>query len=67
MGGDGQGRIQGVFVGPRETFMDMNRAIAQQKMKPVVDKVFPFEEAREALEFAAAGKHFGKGCIRVNE
>lgn len=60
-------RVQGVFVGPRESFEDMNRAIAQHKMRPVVDKVFPFDEARQALDYVAAGKHFGKVCITVSE
>ena len=60
-------RIQGVFVGPRETFLDMNRAIAQHKLKPVVDKVFPFDEAQQALNYVASGSHFGKVCIRVSE
>ncbi len=58
-------RIQGVFVGPRESFEAMNRALSQHKMKPVVDKVFAFDEAREAMEHVYAGKHFGKVCIRV--
>jgi NADPH:quinone reductase-like Zn-dependent oxidoreductase len=30
-----------------------------------VDRVFPFESAREAFEFLAAGKHFGKVVIQV--
>lgn len=60
-------RIQGVFVGPRESFEDMNRALALNKLKPVVDKVFAFDDAREALEYAAAGKHFGKVCIKVSD
>ena len=60
-------RIQGVFVGPRETFLDMNRAIAQHKIKPVVDKVFPFDEAQQALNYVASGSHFGKVCISVSE
>lgn len=60
-------RIQGVFVGPRETFEDMNRAIAKHELKPVVDKVFGFDEAQEALNYVAAGSHFGKVCIRVGD
>ena len=60
-------RIQGVFVGPRESFEDMNRAIAQHKLKPVIDKTFPFDEARQALEYVRDGKHFGKVCISVND
>lgn len=57
-------RIQGVLVGSREMFEDMNRAIALHKMKPVVDRVFPFEEAREAFLHMQSAAHFGKICIQ---
>jgi NADPH:quinone reductase-like Zn-dependent oxidoreductase len=57
-------RIQGVLVGSREMFEDMNRAIALHKMKPVVDRVFEFEHAREAFLHMQSGAHFGKICIR---
>jgi NADPH:quinone reductase-like Zn-dependent oxidoreductase len=56
--------IQGIFVGSREMFEAMNRAIAVQKIKPVIDKVFPFAEAREALHYMASGAHFGKVVIQ---
>lgn len=58
-------RIQGVFVGSRAMFEDMNRAITQHRMKPVIDRVFPFEQAREALRYLEAGAHFGKVVISV--
>jgi NADPH:quinone reductase-like Zn-dependent oxidoreductase len=57
-------RIQGVLVGSREMFEDMNRAIALHEMKPVVDRVFEFEEAREAFLHMQSAQHFGKICIR---
>ena len=57
-------KLQGIFVGSRQGFEEMNRAIARHQLKPVVDKVFPFKEARAALEHLAAGKHFGKICLR---
>ncbi len=57
-------RIQGIIVGSRSTFEDMNRAIAFHKMKPVVDKVFSFEKTREAFETMANGSHFGKISIK---
>ena len=60
-------RIQGVFVGPREHFEAMNRAITLHQLKPVVDKVFPFDEAREALDYVGSGSHFGKVVISVND
>jgi NADPH:quinone reductase-like Zn-dependent oxidoreductase len=57
-------RVQGVFVGSRDMFEAMNRAVEVGKMKPVVDRVFQFSEAREALKFMESGAHFGKICIR---
>lgn len=58
-------RIQGVFVGPRESFEEMNRAITQHKLKPVIDRTFPFKDVRAALDYTIAGKHFGKVCVTV--
>ncbi|MGA9523193.1 MAG: NAD(P)-dependent alcohol dehydrogenase [Myxococcaceae bacterium] len=58
-------RMQGIFVGSRQMFEDMNRAIEINRLKPVVDRVFPFEEAREALRYMESGSHFGKIVIRM--
>ncbi len=57
-------RVQGIYVGSREMFEAMNRAIALHKLHPHVDRVFPFHEAREALKYMESGAHFGKICIR---
>jgi NADPH:quinone reductase-like Zn-dependent oxidoreductase len=43
----------------------MNRALVASELRPVVDRVFGFEEPRAALEHMAAGAHFGKVCLRV--
>src|SRR5205085_11070640 len=58
-------RLQGIFVGSREMFEAMNRAIAVSRLRPVVDRTFPFREARQALQYMESGSHFGKVCIRV--
>jgi NADPH:quinone reductase-like Zn-dependent oxidoreductase len=58
-------RLQGIFVGSKEMFEDMNRAIALNRMRPVVDRTYQFEEAAQALAFVESGQHFGKVCIRV--
>ena len=57
-------RVQGIFVGSRAMFENMNRAIALHQMKPVVDKAFPFEEAAKALAHMESGAHFGKIVVR---
>ena len=56
-------RVQGVIVASRETFEAMNRAIAQHRLRPVVDRVFPFTEAREALAWMASQQHVGKVVV----
>ncbi|MBO0722755.1 MAG: NAD(P)-dependent alcohol dehydrogenase [Blastocatellia bacterium] len=57
-------RIQGILVGSRQMFEDMNRAIAANGLKPVIDRTFPFEDALEALKFMESGAHFGKIVIK---
>lgn len=56
-------RVQGIFVGSRLMFEDMNRAIEAHRLTPVIDRVFPFEEAREAYAHQASATHFGKVAI----
>lgn len=58
-------RVQGIFVGSRVMFEAMNRAIALHHLKPVIDRVFPFAEVRDALRHMESGAHFGKICVRV--
>ena len=58
-------RVQGVLVGSREQFEAMNRAIAGHELRPVVDRVFGFDEARDAFAHLAAGRHFGKVVLRT--
>jgi NADPH:quinone reductase-like Zn-dependent oxidoreductase len=59
-----QVRLQGVTVGSRDGFEAMNRAIAQHKLAPVIDKVFAFEQLKEAMAHLKSGAHFGKICLR---
>jgi len=58
-------RVQGILVGHREAFEQMCRAISQHKLRPVVDRVFEFGQAREAFEHLASGAHFGKIVVRI--
>ena len=56
-------RIQGILVGSREGFEMMNRCITQHEIRPVIDRVFPFDESREALVYMSGGRHVGKICV----
>ena len=58
-------RVQGIFVGSRAMFEDMNRAIAAHSLHPVVDRTFPFAEAPAALRHLESGAHFGKVVVAI--
>jgi NADPH:quinone reductase-like Zn-dependent oxidoreductase len=51
-------------VGNREHFEAMNRAIGINGLRPVIDRVFDFDDARAAFEYFAAARHIGKVVIR---
>ena len=57
--------VQGISVGSTQTFETMNRAIATNAIKPVVDKVFGFNEVHAAYRHMASGLHFGKIVIQT--
>jgi NADPH:quinone reductase-like Zn-dependent oxidoreductase len=59
-------RVQGTFVGHRQSFEALNRAFTLHGIHPVVDRVFPFAEARAAFEYLQSSAHFGKVVIRVD-
>ncbi|WP_445635320.1 NAD(P)-dependent alcohol dehydrogenase [Nostoc sp. DSM 114161] len=58
--------VQGIYVGSREMFEAMNQTIQQHQIKPIIDRVFPFAEAREAYHYLKSAAHFGKVVISVN-
>lgn len=58
--------VRGILVGSKLQFGDMNKAIDARKIKPVVDKVFGFEEAKEAYQYLWDQKHVGKVVIQVS-
>jgi NADPH:quinone reductase-like Zn-dependent oxidoreductase len=63
----GNVRVQGIYVGSVEMFEAMNRAITINKLKPVIDRVFPFAESREALRYMESAQHFGKIVISLEK
>ena len=60
-----QVQVKGIYVGSRAHFEKMNRAIAANNLQPVVDRVFPFDQVRQALQTMEAADHFGKIVIQV--
>jgi NADPH:quinone reductase-like Zn-dependent oxidoreductase len=57
--------IQGIYVGSRAMFEEMNAAITKAKLRPVIDRVFSFDQAREAFQHMQSASHFGKIVIQM--
>jgi NADPH:quinone reductase-like Zn-dependent oxidoreductase len=60
-------KLQGIFVGSRQMFEQMNLMICQHThLQPVIDKVFDFGEVKDALKHMESGSHFGKIVVKIN-
>jgi D-arabinose 1-dehydrogenase-like Zn-dependent alcohol dehydrogenase len=57
--------VSGVYVGSREDFEAMNDFISEQKIRPLIDRVFEFEDATAAYEYMENGDFMGKIVIRL--
>jgi NADPH:quinone reductase-like Zn-dependent oxidoreductase len=57
--------IRNIAVGDRAGLQDLVRVVESAGVKPVIDRVFPFAEAREAFAHLQKGAHVGKVAIRV--
>ncbi|WP_327144054.1 zinc-dependent alcohol dehydrogenase family protein [Nocardia sp. NBC_01327] len=57
--------LRRIAVGSRADFEGMNRAIAEHRMRPVIDRIFPFDQAVEAYRYFNEGDPFGKVVITI--
>lgn len=58
--------LRGVVVGSREQLQDMLACFAADEIRPVIDRMFEFEKAREAYEYLWSESHMGKVVIRIS-
>jgi NADPH:quinone reductase-like Zn-dependent oxidoreductase len=58
-------RLQGVYVGNRRMFDDMNAALALNQIHPVIDQLFDFDDARTAYNVMRGAGHFGKLVVSI--
>lgn len=57
--------FRNITVGDRAALLEFNRAVAASGLRPVIDRVFDFEAARDAFRHLESGAHMGKVVIRV--
>jgi NADPH:quinone reductase-like Zn-dependent oxidoreductase len=58
-------RVTGIYVGSRADFEAMNRFMTEHKIRPLIDKVFPFEESPQAFDLMDNGSYLGKIVIKL--
>jgi len=58
--------ILGSTMANQREFEEVMKLVFMGRLKPVVDKVFPLEKAREAHEYLARGEHFGKVVLSMD-
>ena len=57
--------LSGIYVGDVASFEAFTRFLDATKIKPVIDRVFPFDEARAAYQYMQSGAHMGKVVISI--
>jgi NADPH:quinone reductase-like Zn-dependent oxidoreductase len=57
--------LRGIFVGGREHFEGLMKAVSVNRLKPIIDKVFNFDSAPRAYEYLKSAQHFGKVVITI--
>jgi NADPH:quinone reductase-like Zn-dependent oxidoreductase len=57
--------LRGIFVGGREVFDGLMKAVAFSRLRPVIDRTFDFDEAPQAYEYLRSAQHVGKVVLRI--
>ncbi len=55
--------IQGILVGNKKQYVEMNEFFTKHKLRPIIDQAFSFAQSLEALQYLKSQSHFGKVCI----
>jgi NADPH:quinone reductase-like Zn-dependent oxidoreductase len=63
----GAKRLIGIVVGSRAMFEDLTRFVTAAHIRPAIDRVFEFGQAREAVAYLSSAGHFGKVVIDVGQ
>ena len=57
--------LKGIIVGSRRMMVDLLQAMDTHRVQPVIDRVYDFAQANEALEYFRRAGKVGKVVIRV--
>ncbi len=59
--------VRGIYMESAQELQDLARAMEAWGLKPCVDKVFSFEESKDAYKYVKAQKHIGKVVVSLGE
>ncbi len=59
-------KVVGSTMSNQREFREVMTLIFQKKLKPIIDKVFPLNEVREAEKYLREGNQFGKVLLKIN-
>jgi zinc-binding alcohol dehydrogenase/oxidoreductase len=57
--------IHGTTMGTRDEFLSMLDFVESRKLKPIIDKVYPLDQAEEAMHRMEKGDQFGKIVLKI--
>ena len=57
--------IHGTTMGTRDEFLSMLDFVESRKLKPIIDTVYPLEQAEEAMRRMEKGDQFGKIVLKI--
>lgn len=55
--------LRRIATGSQAHFLELNQAVRVHRLRPVIDRVFPFDRVPDALEYRGSGRGFGKVII----
>ncbi len=58
--------IKGSTMGNQGEFREVMDLVLKGILNPIIDKVFPFEQARDAEKYLSEGNQFGKILLRIS-
>jgi NADPH:quinone reductase-like Zn-dependent oxidoreductase len=58
--------IHGTTMGTRDEFLSMLDFVESRKLKPIVDSIYPLEQAEEAMRRMEKGDQFGKIVLKIS-
>ena len=62
----GNKKLVGLMVGSRAMTSELARFVEDKQLRPVIDRVFPFEQARLAYAYLGAAAHLGKVVVSID-